>query len=62
MLGVIDEEKRNTVIKILSQDPRPAYKSDGNTEYGVKFADYNIKFKVKGGILTVTNIDKIKEP
>ena len=62
LLGVIDEEKRNTVTKILSQDPRPAYKSDGNTEYGVKFADYNIKFKVKGGILTVTNIDKIKEP
>lgn len=60
--GVIDEEKQNTVIKILSQDPRPAYKRDELTEYGIKFADYNIKFNVNGNILTVTNIEKIKEP
>lgn len=60
--GVIDEEKRNTIIKILSQDPRPAYKHDELTEYGIKFADYNIKFNVIGNILTVTNIEKIKEP
>lgn len=62
LLCVVDEEKRNTVIKILSQDPRPAYKSDGSTEYGIKFADNNIKFNVNGNILTVTKIEKIKEP
>lgn len=59
---ISDEEKRNTVIKILSQDPRPAYKHDGNTEYGIKFAEYNIKFKVKDSVLTVTDIEKQKEP
>lgn len=61
LLGVIDEKKRKAVIKILSQDPRPAYKSDVTIEYGVNFADYNIKFKVKDNILSVTNIEKIKE-
>lgn len=62
LICILDEEKRNNLIKILSQDPRPAYKCDETTEHGIKFADYDIKFKVKGDILTVTNIEKIKEP
>lgn len=57
---MLDADRRNTVIKILSQDPRPAYKNGGNEEYGVKFAEYNIKFKVQGDSLTVTDIEKIK--
>lgn len=62
LLNFLDDEKRNDLIKILSQDPRPAYKQDNLTEYGIKFADYNIKFNVCDNTLTVTNIEKIKEP
>lgn len=62
MLSLVRPEKRDILVKILSQDPRPAYKYDSNTEYGIKFAEYNIKFNVQNQILTVTNIEKQKEP
>lgn len=58
MLSLVRPEKRDILVKILSQDPRPAYKYDSNTEYGIKFAEYNIKFNVQNQILTVTNIEK----
>lgn len=62
LLSLIDDEKREILVKILSQDPRPAYKQDSNTEYGIRFAEYNIKFKVSSELLTVTEIEKQKEP
>lgn len=62
MLSLVRPEKRDILVKILSQDPRPAYKYDSNTEYGIKIAEYNIKFNVQNQILTVTNIEKQKEP
>lgn len=62
MLSVVTPKKRDILVKILSQDPRPAYKYDSNTEYGIKFAEYNIKFNIQDKILTVTNIEKQKEP
>lgn len=62
LLSLIDDEKREILVKILSQDPRPAYKQNSNTEYGIRFAEYNIKFKVSSELLTVTEIEKQKEP
>ena len=58
LLTLIDESKSRGLIKVLSLDPRPAYdKKDGNT-YGLSFADWDIKFTVSGGVLTVTGIEK----
>lgn len=62
ILSIVNPEKRDILLKILSQDPRPAYKRDDRTEYGIKFAEYNIKFRVSDAVLTVTEIEKIKEP
>lgn len=58
MLSLVSPEKQDILIKILSQDPRPAYKRDNSSEYGIKFAEYNIKFTVNGELLTVTEIKK----
>ena len=58
MLSLIHPEKQDILIKILSQDPRPAYKRNNSSEYGIKFAEYNIKFIVSGELLTVTEIEK----
>lgn len=58
MLSLVSPEKQDILIKILSQDPRPAYKRDNSSEYGIKFAEYNIKFTVNGELLTVTEIEK----
>lgn len=58
LLTIIPTDKQQSLIKILAQDPRPAYKNDDGTEYGIKFSDYNIRFTVKDKVLTVTKTEK----
>lgn len=48
---------REELSRLLSQDPRPHYKKEGDTTYGMAFKDKNVSFFVDGGILTVTNIE-----
>lgn len=52
LLSGLPEEKRATLLRLLSYDPRPAYQSD-DREYGITFAGMNIRFSVKNGTLTV---------
>ena len=59
-LAVIDEKYREPLIKILSEDPRPSYKKTSEKTYGMLFADYEIFFFVKDGLLTVTKV--VKKP
>lgn len=59
LLTIIPTDKQQSLLKILAQDPRPAYKNDDGTEYGIKFADYNIRFTVKDKVLTVTKAEKV---
>lgn len=56
LLDRIDKDKRDNLITILSNDPRPAYKQDDDKEYGFKFAKKEIKFVINGDDLTVTGI------
>ncbi len=56
LLLKVPEEKRDTLIKILESDPRPAYKEDGEREYGMKFADFEVFFRVSDKTLTVTRL------
>lgn len=51
-------EKLPSLKSVLAQDPRPAYKDDGGKIYGMRFAGFEIKFKVSGKTLTVTSIEK----
>ena len=51
-------EKISALRSVLAQDPRPAYKDDGEKIYGMRFAGFEIKFKVSGKTLTVTSIEK----
>ena len=56
LLELVPEKKRDALIKVLKEDPRPGYKDGGDSEYGMKYADFEVFFKVSGGILTVTRI------
>ena len=58
LLCRIREDKRASLITVLRHDPRPSYQEDDSREYGFKFSDYEIFFKVSDNTLTVTNIDK----
>ena len=61
LLARVAEEKRDALLKILSGDPRPSYKADGDHIYGMRFADYEISFRVADGILTVTAVTSVAE-
>ena len=56
LLSLVSEQRRDGLIEILRHDPRPSYQNDPEREYGMRFADYEVKFKVNGNKLTVMSI------
>ena len=59
LLARYPEEKRKAAEAVLAQDPRPGYSSDPERIYGVTFAGYDIKFRVKDGVLTVCGLEEV---
>ena len=53
----VPEELRETLIGVLSQDPRPAYQRDPDRVYGFPYADLEVRFTVSGGTLTVVDVE-----
>ena len=49
-------EKKAALVELLSEDPRPAYQRSADRIYGIRFAGFEIKFKVEGENLTVVAI------
>jgi tRNA-Thr(GGU) m(6)t(6)A37 methyltransferase TsaA len=45
------------LVETLSLDPRPSYHDDPERVYGLSFAGFNVRFKVKDGVLTVVGIE-----
>lgn len=56
--SLIPSDKLLGLTSLLSEDPRPAYKAEGDAEYGMSFGDMEISFKVSGGVLRVTDVKK----
>jgi tRNA-Thr(GGU) m(6)t(6)A37 methyltransferase TsaA len=58
LLQQIPEKYHAGLVQVLSQDPRPSYREDGDRVYGLFYADYNVRFRVTDGILSVCGIEK----
>lgn len=58
LLELLPEEKRNSAIEVLKQDPRPAYHEDAKRIYGMAFAGFDIRFRVADEVLTVYEVQK----
>lgn len=58
MLRELPERKQDTLLEVLANDPRPAYHDEDKRIYGMKFAGYEVKFRVEDGILYVKSIVK----
>ena len=58
LLERVPKDKRDSLITVLEGDPRPQYKADGEAEYGMRYADLEVSFKVEDGVVTVTKIEK----
>ena len=56
LIEKVPENKREALIGILSQDPRPGYEDDPERRYGVEFAGMDVCFHVRGDVLKVCEI------
>ena len=57
LLSKIPPQRREALIGVLEQDPRPSYQKDGERVYGMTFGGWNVKFTVREGVLTVTEVN-----
>ena len=55
-LGQVPEEKRASLIGVLAQDPRPQYQDDPQRVYGMSFGGLEVRFRVDGDQLVVTEV------
>lgn len=54
---MIPEDRLDGLIAALRGDPRPAYQDDPEREYGFYFMHFDVRFRVAGKVLTVTEIE-----
>lgn len=59
LLKKLPEDKRQAIIEVLKQDPRPSTQSEQKKPYGVPFAGFDIRFTVEEGVLTVFEVVKL---
>ena len=53
---LFDDEEREGLRQVLSQDPRPRFQHDAERIYGLPFAGRDVRFKVSDGVLTVVDV------
>ena len=57
LLMKIPLEKRESLLGVLAEDPRPAYQKDPERIYGMPFGLWDVRFRVdENGVLTVTDL------
>lgn len=60
-LALVPEDKREGLIGILEQDPRPGYRRNDSRRFGIRFADMDVRFTVSDSVLTVCEIVQVEE-
>jgi len=55
-LRLIPEQKRQALLDVLAQDPRPGYQHSPDRIYGISFAGFDVRFTVDESLLTVKEI------
>ena len=56
LLERVPPDKREALIGVLEQDPRPSYQDDPERTYGFGFAGLEIRFRAADGVLTVIDV------
>lgn len=57
LLSALPEDRREALLGVLANDPRPRYQTDPGRVYGLRFAGWNVRFTVEDGVLTVGEIE-----
>ena len=61
VLELIPEEKRDAVIEMLAQDPRPGYQRDSDRIYGMKYGDMNLRFRGEEDRIVVIEVQSVRD-
>lgn len=61
LLKLLPENKIQTIIDILAEDPRPSYQNDPERRYGMSFGGFDIRFKVSDGTLRVCEVVRLDD-
>lgn len=61
LLAKLPEDKREPLLAILREDPRPSYQSDENRIYGFPYAGFEVTFKVIGDKVILCGAEKSDE-
>ncbi len=61
LLQIIPDAKQQTVVRLLSLDPRPSYHDDAERIYGLEFSGFDVLFRVRDNVLTVCQVSKMTE-
>ena len=56
LLAKLPARLRTAAVQVLAQDPRPSYQDDPERVYGMPFGPADIRFRVAGEVLTVTEV------
>jgi tRNA-Thr(GGU) m(6)t(6)A37 methyltransferase TsaA len=59
LLSIVPEDKRDALMAVLAEDPRPGYQDAPDRRYGVAFAGFDVRFMVKGHKLVVCEVAKL---
>lgn len=59
LLEKLPQSKRDSVVGVLSHDPRPSYQRNAERIYGLSFAGFDIRFYVNGNTLYVKEVRKL---
>ncbi len=57
LAALIPEEKRQTLLECLADDPVPSYQHDPQRVYSMRYAGLDVKFRVSEGKVTVIGIE-----
>lgn len=55
----IPAEQHDAIFGVLAHDPRPSYQKDPERIYGLEFAGFNVRFTVRGTVLSVCEVTSL---
>ena len=58
LLKQIPEKSRKALLAVLAHDARPGYQRDEERIYGLPFAGFDVKFRIRGDCLQVLGLEK----
>ena len=59
LLTLFPSDRREALLAVLAQDPRPSYQRKPDRVYGLTFAGFDIRFLVKDDVLTVVEVNQM---